>query len=359
MGNNVYKMQPRGVLVVVPKPAERAAIVLDLHRSMGHFGVQRVLDRLQKDYWWRNMGDAVVAAVKSCLPCARVKAGFRESGKELQPLPVRGLGYRWGVDFAGPLPKTSAGNSWVMVCIEHFTKWIELIPLPSKSSKDSARGLLEGVLSRYGAPGEILTDQGREFIGEFQTLLNQHEITHRLSSREHPQSDGLAERMVQTMKRSLRKCLLDGGGKDWDELLPYIAMGYRMSKQKSVGYSPYFLMFGRDPILQSRLQHLQGAELDLDISEERLQIFLNERGQAFKRVMPLAMRNLAIAQQRDKERYRLVRGGGVGSPQSLFHAGGLRAAKTTNRQHFGCADEAPCASRGGDQAHRSSPFGRE
>ena len=87
-------------------------------------------------------------------------------------------------------------------------------------------------------------------------------------------------------------------------------MGYRMTKQKAVGYSPYFLMFGRDPILQSRLQHLQDAELDLTINKEQLQIFLDQRGQAFKRVMPLAMRNLAIAQQRDKERYRLVRGGG-------------------------------------------------
>ena len=61
------------------------------------------MDRLQKNYWWRGMGDAVVAVIKACLSCARVKAGFRESGKELQPLPVRGLGYRWGVDFAGPL----------------------------------------------------------------------------------------------------------------------------------------------------------------------------------------------------------------------------------------------------------------
>ena len=68
--------------------------------------------------------------------------------------------------------------------------------------------------------------------------------------------------MVQTMKRALRKCLLDGGGEDWDELLPYVAMGYRMSKQKSVGYSPYFLMFGRDPIFLSRVQHLQEEELD-------------------------------------------------------------------------------------------------
>ena len=66
-------------------------------------------------------------------------------------------------------------------------------------------------------------------------MLAQHEITHRLSSREHPQSDGLAERMVQTMKMGLRKCLLDAGGKYWDELLPYIAMGCKMTKHKSLG----------------------------------------------------------------------------------------------------------------------------
>ena len=80
------------------------------------------------------------------------KAGFRESWKELHPLPIRGLGYRWGVDFAGGLLETAAGNTYVLVCIEHFTKWSELIPLPSKSSKDAARALLEAVLSRYGPP---------------------------------------------------------------------------------------------------------------------------------------------------------------------------------------------------------------
>ena len=137
-----------------------------------------------------------MAVVQAYLPCARVKAGLWESGKELHPLPIRGLGYRWGVDFVRLPQETVARNTYVLVCIEHFTKWVELIPLPSKSSKDAARALLEGVLSRYGAQGEILKDQGREFQGEFQTLLSQHEITHRLASGEHPQSDGLAERMV-------------------------------------------------------------------------------------------------------------------------------------------------------------------
>ena len=43
------------------------------------------------------MGDAVVEVIKACLSCARVKASFREASKELQPLLVRRLGYKWGV----------------------------------------------------------------------------------------------------------------------------------------------------------------------------------------------------------------------------------------------------------------------
>ena len=132
MADGVMKLQPAGVMVVVPRPGDRQTIVTEQHQTMGHFGVQRVLDVLQKNYWWRNMGDMVVSVIRACAPCARVNAGFRASGTELQPLPIRGLGYR--VDFAGPLPITRAGNRYVMVCIEHFTKWVELTPLLSKSS---------------------------------------------------------------------------------------------------------------------------------------------------------------------------------------------------------------------------------
>ena len=80
--------------------------------------------------------------------------------------------FRWGIDFAGPLPTSDRGNKYILVCIEHFTKWVELIPLPSKSSANVARAFLENVLSRYGVPGVVLTDQGTEFQGEFHTLLS-------------------------------------------------------------------------------------------------------------------------------------------------------------------------------------------
>ena len=123
------------------------------------------------------------------------------------------------------------------------------------------------------------------------------------------------------MKRALRKCLLDGGGKDKDELLPYVAMGYRMSKKKSLRYSPYFLMYGRDLILQSRHKPMAEEPLNQEATVAQLQLFLSKRRQLFQRVMPLAFRNVDIAQQRDIERYRLVRGGGWDRPEASFHPG--------------------------------------
>ena len=88
-------------------------------------------------------------------------------GEGVTALANQGAWIPKGGGLAGPLQKATAGTEWVMVCIEHFIKWVELIPLPSKSSRDLARGFLEGVLTRYGAPREVLTDQGREFMGEF------------------------------------------------------------------------------------------------------------------------------------------------------------------------------------------------
>ena len=62
-----------------------------------------------------------------------------------------------------PLEESAAVNEQVMVCIEHVTKWVEVIPLPSKCFQNSVRGFMEGFRSRYGA---LLTNQGREFTRE-------------------------------------------------------------------------------------------------------------------------------------------------------------------------------------------------
>jgi len=114
------------------------------------------------------------------------------------PLPIQGMFSRWSCDLTGELPQTSRGNVYIMIMIEHFSKGVELVALSDKSSHNTSRAFLQQVLSRFGACAECLTDQRSEFRGEFQNLLDHALIDHRRTSRDHPQADGLAKRMVQT-----------------------------------------------------------------------------------------------------------------------------------------------------------------
>jgi len=71
-----------------------------------------------------------------------------------------GLGYCWSLDFVGPLPLTVRHNKYVLVMVEHFSNWIELVPSPDKSSEEVVYAFLDRVLNHFGAPAEVLTDQG-------------------------------------------------------------------------------------------------------------------------------------------------------------------------------------------------------
>jgi hypothetical protein len=157
--------------------------------------------------------------------------------------------YRWSCDLARELPQTSKGNVYVMIMIEHFSKWVELVALPNKSSHNTSQAFLQQVLSRFGACAECFIDQGLKFRGEFQDLLDHALIDHHRTSRDHPQANGLAKKMVQTCKKGFRKICLTKNKEDWDLALPYIAMGYKMSKHASLShFFPCFLLFGKHPI---------------------------------------------------------------------------------------------------------------
>ncbi len=122
--------------------------------------------------------------------------------------------YHWSCDLAGKLPQTSRGNVYIMIMIEHFSKWVKLVALPNKSSHNTNQTFLQQVLNRFGACVECLIDQGSKFKGEFQDLFNHVVIDHRRTSKDHPQANGLAERMVQTCKKGFRKICFTGNKED-------------------------------------------------------------------------------------------------------------------------------------------------
>jgi len=102
--------------------------------------------------------------------------------------------------------------------------------------------------------------------------------------------------MVQTCKKGLQKVCFTRNKKDWDLALPYITMGYRMSKHASLyHFFPYFILFGRHPIPPSSITIQINQVVDLDSSTTWVKV-IAERAILFRTVRPMAMENLSIAQ---------------------------------------------------------------
>jgi hypothetical protein len=125
---------------------------------------------------------------------------------------------------------TARGYRWVLIAVEHFSKHVELIPLRDKSTEETTAAATE-VMCRFGAPAEIVTRRWRGVGGAFEELLSSCFVDHRVTSPFHPQANGLAERVVQVVKRSLRKLCETRSTTQWDQQLPWVALGYRCSRQ--------------------------------------------------------------------------------------------------------------------------------
>jgi hypothetical protein len=166
----LHKRMPAGIDKIVPEPHLWANLIRATHLDTGHYRIKKTYSLLEPVYVWAGMYEQVRFEVRACAACDRVKASFEVRDTVLKPLPIMGLPYRWGVDLC-KMPHTSEdGNKYVVVMIEHFSKWVELVPIPEKSSFYTPAAL-KGVLTSFGAPAKVLTDQGEKFQGEFAALL--------------------------------------------------------------------------------------------------------------------------------------------------------------------------------------------
>ena len=305
---------------LVPAPNLRRTVIKKLHEANGHLGVTRTAALLTKNYWFPKLKDEVSTVIKGCEACNNVRASFDGHAPQLKPLPIQGLCYRWSVDLATMPTTTAGGNKYVMVMIEHYSKYIELVALPTKEAKYAAAAFRDRVIARYGGCAEVLSDNGGEFAGEFEVLLQQNFIDHRRITPQHSQSNGLAERCVQTVKRSLKKMASNRRTFQWDNELAYIQLGYNCSPQESTRLAPYTLMLGHEPILpneaavltQKLWTPLNKEDLINNGSEAAIVQATNDlmaRYRLFKDFNVIAGKNLAIAQHRDSLRYANLRSG--------------------------------------------------
>uniref|UniRef100_A0A2N9IB95 RNA-directed DNA polymerase n=1 Tax=Fagus sylvatica TaxID=28930 RepID=A0A2N9IB95_FAGSY len=183
------------------------------------------------------------------------------------------LGYFWPSMSAeaaeAPSIPASGGCIWILVATEYFTKWAEAIPLRKATGAAVANFIREHIITRFGIPYKLITDNGTPFINkDVREVLEHYRVKHRRSTPYYPQGNGQAEATNRMLLRILSKMVFDYGN-DWKAHLADVLWAYRSSPKTATGFTPFSLVYGTDTISPTELvvpspRVMQGSELETD-----------------------------------------------------------------------------------------------
>jgi len=172
--------------------------------------------------------------------------------EELKSIPICDLFHRVVMDTAGPLPETKSGNKYILVAIDHYSKWCEAKAVVDHGAKTTARFLENDIICRYGVPKFVLTDNGGEWAAEFDVMCKDYGIHHQHTTPQWPQCNGMVECLIKTIKHGIMVLsAIPENANCWDEHLAKVMFGYRCGIQSSTKFSPFMILIGRTPRLKA------------------------------------------------------------------------------------------------------------
>lgn len=246
--------RPGGITLQVPYvPASMVPQLLHAYHdspTAGHLGINKTWHKIRDRYYWPRMYKEVKQHVLSCSKCNQFKISRRKSTGTLQPIePPTGTLDLMGLDFMGPLPPSSNGSKYILVCTDYLSRFAITQATSNCTAETAARFLIDKVILQYGVPKQLLTDRGSHFMANvFRAIASRCGITHITTTTYHPQCNGLTERFNATLVGSI-SAYVNQQQTDWDEYLSYVTFAYNTAQQSTTQIAPFKLMYGRDPTL--------------------------------------------------------------------------------------------------------------
>ena len=185
----------KGDRIIVPKTLKES--MLDkLHSA--HFGVEKTTQRARQVLYWPGMTDDINKYISSCNVCAKYQQANAKEPMQSHEIPSR------------PWQKVATDIfTWnkrnFMVTVDYYSRFWEIDELNTTTSQAVIRKLSTH-FARYGIPEILISDNGSQYTSqEFQEFCQSWDFQHITSSPGYSQSNGLAEKTVQTAKRILEK----------------------------------------------------------------------------------------------------------------------------------------------------------
>ena len=193
----------------------------------GHQGIERCRLRAKHSVWWPEIAKHLKEVVTRCPDCAKDTSLKKEP---LMPTPLPE--YPWQMISSDLFVLN--GTTYLLV-VDYYSRYPEVTKLSSTLSS-SVIAVLKTLFARYGIPEILRSDNGPQYASdEFAQFMRSYSVEHITSSPRYPQSNGLVERMVQTVKRLLKR------SRD-----PHLALlSYRSTPLPWCNLSPSELLMGR------------------------------------------------------------------------------------------------------------------
>uniref|UniRef100_A0A2N9F7A0 Integrase catalytic domain-containing protein n=1 Tax=Fagus sylvatica TaxID=28930 RepID=A0A2N9F7A0_FAGSY len=258
--------------------AESQTVMKEAHSGEcgEHQGKKRLYQLLLTlGYYWPTMKKDTADFVKSCHTCQLQANLIHTHPTSLQNMATPWPFHTWGLDLIGPINPSSGGYIWILVATEYFSKWVEAVPLRKATGAAVANFIREHIITRFGIPHKIISDNGTPFVNKnVREVLEHYRIKHRRSTPYYPQGNGQAEATNRMLLRILSKMVFDYG-KGWSSHLADTLWAYRGSTKTATGFTPFSLVYGTDAISPTellvpspRILHGMDLEADADICAE-------------------------------------------------------------------------------------------
>jgi hypothetical protein len=197
----------------------------------GHLGVRKTLYKIRQSFIWKGMDSDITTRVRACSICGLSKPaqnthyGMLSSDVTSRPLE------KIFIDFVGKLPRSKNGNTYALVCVDAFTKFVWIFPVREASTATTVRAL-NSIFATFGLPEILVSDNATQFTSRnFRRFCFARGIRHVTTTPYYPHLSH-AERF----NRNLRAALIAYHHQDhsqWDENLTWLQFAFNSAHHDS------------------------------------------------------------------------------------------------------------------------------